>query len=123
MKKVFNEETGKNEVHFPAVIVSMAPEEKWKENVNGNPYAPSTFEFTNNSGQRIQRSGLLYINQYPDATVGEEIQAKAVYSPDETEDRKVIIVSNLAGARRATTDDFDFAVEVVEETAAKEVVD
>jgi len=116
MTQVTNSYTGNQEIHFLGKIVSIAAKAKETVKSNGEPgapYKPFSVKFENVKGDTVTRSGLLFVNQFPEAVVGDEIPCAVIQTPGRKNSdgklEELLIVSRLEAAERATAEDFDFS--------------
>lgn len=114
MKKIENDQNGNQRMQFSGKLISpLSPTVLELNNEKRTKYRIANVEFTNAKGQVVQRSAAIFEGNYSkgELTVGENYLCTVtlVVNKQTGEVTPYIQMSHLvAGAGRATADDFDF---------------
>lgn len=101
--KVVNKVTGQTETQFQGQLISIG--DQVLENSNGKKYLVGTVKFENSSGEKVQRSAIIYKKNFDfGMEVGNTFLCRAVNGQQGV----LIIASHLTSASRASVEDFEF---------------
>lgn len=119
MEKRFNSTTGNNELHFSAKLINIS-DAPTGATPSGKQYHVATCAFKNAAGNTVQRSCLVFANNYKyGMEVGTEYQTRAIF--EEGKANPLLVMSHLTGTARASFDDFGVTAADVIAAKASEV--